>query len=245
MIKFSVFKPPQSNFCISNATFCLPSQILITFGIHTKTLGKKALIYSYAPCCLSTLFICCRPQLFYIIERVKQNKMQLYLTIKYILCWSPPGKWVLLGQTVEGRSKYSDLFVGILWHLLQTLMINAAIVDSITLYKCVPTGPDTAPAPCPPNIPADPAVPFIIIVFIVITFITKITTSYPWMIKYCHHSLGPYLPNSVRLTPTHVRVWWIRASSRVVRDSLLLELILQRHKGCGGLRLVFIFRIRC
>ena len=54
-IKFSVFLPPQSNFCISTTTFFLPSQIWILFGILTETLVKKALISDNDPRWLSTL----------------------------------------------------------------------------------------------------------------------------------------------------------------------------------------------
>ena len=40
--------------------------------------------------------------------------------------------------------------------------------------------------------------------------------------------------NSVRLTPTHVRVRRILASTSVVRDALLLDLVCQSRDGCGG-----------
>ena len=86
-IKKIVFLPPQIEFCISTATFCLLYKIWILFGIHTETLGASALIPL-------EILVCCQPFLtvsahiyfaFYIIERVKQNKVYLYSAIIYIL----------------------------------------------------------------------------------------------------------------------------------------------------------------
>ena len=54
--------------------------------------------------------------------------MDFYSILISILRRFPPGKWVPLGQTVEGGSKQSDLFIGIRWPPLLILMINAAII---------------------------------------------------------------------------------------------------------------------
>ena len=51
--------------------------------------------------------------LFYMIERVKYSKIQLYLILGSILRRFPPGKWVMLGQMVEVRSKHSDFLIGV------------------------------------------------------------------------------------------------------------------------------------
>ena len=53
-IKLSVLIPPQSVFCISTATFCIPSQILILLEIHTETIGSSELISANTPSWSST-----------------------------------------------------------------------------------------------------------------------------------------------------------------------------------------------
>ena len=63
LFKTSVFIPLQSKFCISTATFCLPSQILILFEIHIEMLGALALVYADAPCQSSNLTDSRRPQI--------------------------------------------------------------------------------------------------------------------------------------------------------------------------------------
>ena len=61
--------------------------------------------------------------------------MQFYSTFIYILRQLPPGKWVPLGQTVEGESKNSDSFTGVLWNVLRVLLINADINSDSALYE--------------------------------------------------------------------------------------------------------------
>ena len=65
---------------------------------------------------------------FYIIEIVKETKMDFYSILISILLWFPPGKWVPLGQTVEDGSKHSVFFIGIQWPPLSILLINDAII---------------------------------------------------------------------------------------------------------------------
>ena len=61
--------------------------------------------------------------------------MQFYSTFIYILRQLPPGKWVPLGQTVEGESKNSDSFTGVLWNVLRVLLINADINSDSALSE--------------------------------------------------------------------------------------------------------------
>ena len=61
--------------------------------------------------------------------------MGFYYILIYILFRFPPGKWVPLGQTVKGGSKYSDFFTGIQWPLLGVLLISAAIISDTALYE--------------------------------------------------------------------------------------------------------------
>ena len=51
--------------------------------------------------------------------------MDFYYILVSILRRFPPGKWVPLGQMVEGGSKNADLFTGGQWPLLHILLINA------------------------------------------------------------------------------------------------------------------------
>ena len=53
--------------------------------------------------------------------------------IRSILRWFLPGKWALLGQTVEGGSKNYDSFTGIQWPLICFLLINKAIINDTSL----------------------------------------------------------------------------------------------------------------
>ena len=49
-----------------------------------------------------------------------------------------PGKWVLLGRTVEGRKpKKLDFFTCVQWPLIRVLLIKAAILDDTALSKDV------------------------------------------------------------------------------------------------------------
>ena len=59
--------------------------------------------------------------------------MQFYSIIISILHRFPPGKWVPLGQTMEGGSKKSDLFTGVHWPLIHILLINASIIYDTAL----------------------------------------------------------------------------------------------------------------
>ena len=128
-IKFSGFLPQQSLFCIYTATFCLPSQIWILFEIYAETICASALIYAGYPFWSSTLTIHCHPALFYIIERLKYNKMEFYSIIRSILRRFPPGKWVLLGRMVKGGSKQSEFLIFILWTLLRILVVKSSILE--------------------------------------------------------------------------------------------------------------------
>ena len=69
------------------------------------------------------------------IERVKYCKMQFYSILIYVLPPSPPGKWVSLGQTIEGGSKIPELFIGVQWPLIHILLINASIIYDTALYE--------------------------------------------------------------------------------------------------------------
>ena len=82
-IKLSIFLPPQIIFYISTVTIYLPYQILILFEIYTETLGASALSSYDSPRRSSPLPHSLRPPLFYIIERVKYNKMDFYLIISH------------------------------------------------------------------------------------------------------------------------------------------------------------------
>ena len=54
--------------------------------------------------------------------------MQFYSILVSILHRFPPGKWVPLGQTMEGGSKKYDPFAAVHWPLIHILLINAYII---------------------------------------------------------------------------------------------------------------------
>ena len=97
------------------------------FELHTEVLGKKTTNF----CRCSSLGV--YPTHFLltiaVIHYRKGNyiKMDFYSILIYILHCSPPGKWVPLGQMVEGGSKNSNFFTSIQWRLLLVLLINAVI----------------------------------------------------------------------------------------------------------------------
>ena len=66
----------------------------------------------------------CLP-IFYIIERAKYNKMELYFILGYILHPLPIGEQVPLGWTVEEGSKHYECFTRSSWPLVCIVMIKA------------------------------------------------------------------------------------------------------------------------
>ena len=61
--------------------------------------------------------------------------MQFYSLLTSILRRFPPGKWVPLGQTMEGGSKNAEFFTGVQWPLLHVLLINAPIISDTVLSE--------------------------------------------------------------------------------------------------------------
>ena len=97
LIKLSVFILPQSVFCISTTTVCLPSQIWILFEIHIYMLDVSTLV-SF-PQSLSVIHLnITRHQtitIIYIIEIVKYNNIQWVLLSYSSLFYAPliPPPW--------------------------------------------------------------------------------------------------------------------------------------------------------
>ena len=61
--------------------------------------------------------------------------MQFYSILIPILHWFHPGKWVPLGQTIEGGSKHYDLFTAVHWPLIHIFLINVYIVYDTASYN--------------------------------------------------------------------------------------------------------------
>ena len=61
--------------------------------------------------------------------------MEFYLIFISILQWLPPDKWVRLVRMVEGGSENNDFFTGVLWPMLQLLLINEAVFEYTMLYE--------------------------------------------------------------------------------------------------------------
>ena len=67
--------------------------------------------------------------------------MDFYSILISILRWFSHGKWVPLGQTVEGGSKHSDLFTGIQWPLLRVIIIKLYSKNILVLLLIPPLTP--------------------------------------------------------------------------------------------------------
>ena len=152
---------------------------------------------------------------------------------------------------VEGGFKNFHFFTGVQCHLLWILLINASIIDGIAFSEdiffcregweakdnwngCIPL-PLSHQHPCGSSCDV-----------------------HHRRHHNLHHKNNHFLSsddtllsplawalssNSVHLTPTHIRVWWIWVSARVVRDALLLDLIFQICDVCGKLHVFFVFHI--
>ena len=95
---------------------------------------------------------------------------------------------------------------------------------------------NAAPSPYPPNIPAYPSDPSVFFIGTVMISSTTTTTAFPQTIYYPSHFLGTYRPIRSTYHPLTSGFRKIWVSVRVIRYSILWDLLFQIRNGYGGSR---------
>ena len=80
-----------------------------------------------------------------LLPKAEQNNMKFYLRLKSILRRFLPGKWVPLGQTVQGCSKHAELFARFRWPLICVIIIKSSSKTVLFLVLVIIITPPSFP----------------------------------------------------------------------------------------------------